>query len=43
MLAFASCFIYAVWVVLAARLSGERRESVADAAGDGGPRRRRLR
>jgi drug/metabolite transporter (DMT)-like permease len=28
-LAFASCFIYAVWVILAARLSGERREAVA--------------
>jgi drug/metabolite transporter (DMT)-like permease len=24
LLAFASCFIYAVWVILAARLSGER-------------------
>jgi drug/metabolite transporter (DMT)-like permease len=34
-LAFASCFIYAVWVVLAARLSGERREAVADATGGG--------
>lgn len=29
LLAFASCFIYAVWVILAARLSGERREAVA--------------
>ena len=29
LLAFASCFIYAVWVILAARLSGENRESVA--------------
>jgi drug/metabolite transporter (DMT)-like permease len=28
-LAFASCFIYAVWVILAARLSGENREGVA--------------
>jgi drug/metabolite transporter (DMT)-like permease len=36
LLAFASCFIYAVWVILAARLSGERRESVGDVAGDGG-------
>jgi drug/metabolite transporter (DMT)-like permease len=38
-LAFASCFIYAVWVILAARLSGERREAVAVEAaetGDGG-------
>ncbi len=35
-LAFASCFIYAVWVVLAARLSGERREGVGEVAdGDG--------
>src|SRR6478735_1808038 len=31
-LAFASCFIYAVWVVLAARLSGENRETVAAAS-----------
>ena len=29
LLAFASCFIYAVWVILAARLSGENRTSVA--------------
>jgi drug/metabolite transporter (DMT)-like permease len=29
LLAFASCFIYAVWVILAARLSGENRETVA--------------
>ena len=29
LLAFASCFIYAVWVILAARLSGENREAVA--------------
>ena len=29
LLAFASCFIYAVWVILAARLSGERRGVVA--------------
>jgi drug/metabolite transporter (DMT)-like permease len=36
LLAFASCFIYAVWVVLAARLSGERREAVAAEASDGG-------
>ncbi len=36
LLAFASCFIYAVWVVLAARISGERRESVADASGRAG-------
>jgi drug/metabolite transporter (DMT)-like permease len=36
LLAFASCFIYAAWVVLAARLSGERREAVADEANDGG-------
>jgi drug/metabolite transporter (DMT)-like permease len=36
LLAFASCFIYAVWVVLAARLSGERREAVAVEATDGG-------
>ena len=34
LLAFASCFIYAVWVVLAARLSGERREAVAVEAED---------
>ena len=33
LLAFASCFIYAVWVILAARLSGERREAVAADAG----------
>src|SRR3954462_3585476 len=32
-LAFASCFIYAVWVILAARISGERREAVALEAG----------
>ena len=32
LLAFASCFIYAVWVVLAARLSGERREAVGEVA-----------
>ena len=36
LLAFASCFIYAVWVILAARLSGERREAVAADAGGGG-------
>jgi drug/metabolite transporter (DMT)-like permease len=36
LLAFASCFIYAAWVVLAARLSGERREAVAAEASDGG-------
>jgi drug/metabolite transporter (DMT)-like permease len=37
LLAFASCFIYAVWVILAARLSGERREAVAvEARGGGG-------
>ena len=36
LLAFASCFIYAVWVILAARLSGERRDSVGAVAGDGG-------
>lgn len=36
LLAFASCFIYAVWVVLAARISGERREAVADASGRAG-------
>jgi drug/metabolite transporter (DMT)-like permease len=36
LLAFASCFIYAVWVVLAARLSGERREAVAADAVDAG-------
>jgi drug/metabolite transporter (DMT)-like permease len=36
LLAFASCFIYAAWVVLAAGLSGERREAVADEATDGG-------
>jgi drug/metabolite transporter (DMT)-like permease len=36
LLAFASCFIYAAWVVLAARLSGERREAVAVEAADGG-------
>jgi drug/metabolite transporter (DMT)-like permease len=36
LLAFASCFIYAVWVVLAARLSGERREAVAAEASDDG-------
>jgi drug/metabolite transporter (DMT)-like permease len=36
LLAFASCFIYAAWVVLAARLSGERREAVADEVNDGG-------
>jgi len=35
-LAFASCFIYAVWVILAARVSGERREAVADASGQAG-------
>ena len=35
-LAFASCFIYAVWVILAARVSGERREAVADASGEAG-------
>ncbi|MFL5675789.1 MAG: DMT family transporter [Chloroflexota bacterium] len=35
-LAFASCFIYAVWVILAARISGERREAVADASGQAG-------
>jgi len=35
-LAFASCFIYAVWVVLAARIAGERREAVADASGQAG-------
>ena len=34
--AFASCFIYAVWVILAARVSGERREAVADASGQAG-------
>jgi drug/metabolite transporter (DMT)-like permease len=33
LLAFASCFIYAVWVILAARLGGERRGAIADAAG----------
>jgi len=32
-LAVASSFIYAGWVILAARLSGERRDSVADASG----------
>jgi hypothetical protein len=36
LLAFASCFIYAVWVILAARLSGERREAVAADAEGGG-------
>jgi len=36
LLAFASCFIYAVWVILAARVSGERREAVADASGQAG-------
>jgi len=36
LLAFASCFIYAAWVVLAARLSGERRGAVAAEASDGG-------
>ena len=35
-LAFASCFIYAVWVILAARVSGERREAVADESGQVG-------
>jgi len=35
-LAFASCFIYAVWVILAARISGERRETVAAASGQSG-------
>ncbi len=36
LLAFASCFIYAAWVVLAARLSGERREAVAADVDDTG-------
>ena len=36
LLAFASCFIYAVWVILAARISGERRETVAAASGQAG-------
>src|SRR5207344_2083033 len=36
LLAFASCFIYAAWVILAARISGERREAVADASGRAG-------
>ena len=35
-LAFASCFIYAAWVILAARISGERRERVAAASGQSG-------
>src|SRR6478735_9914115 len=35
-LAFASCLIYAVWVILAARIAGERRESVAAASGQSG-------
>jgi drug/metabolite transporter (DMT)-like permease len=35
-LAFASCLIYAVWVILAARISGERRETVAATSGRSG-------
>jgi len=36
LLAVASSFIYAVWVILAARLSGERREAVAVDTDDSG-------
>ena len=42
LLAFASRFIYAVWIVLAARLSGERREAGRPTRpATAGPRRRR--